>query len=54
LSREALMAALRQRIDGAFLPRPLHFVDRLPRNQTGKLPRQALAEFEAALARKAG
>jgi acyl-coenzyme A synthetase/AMP-(fatty) acid ligase len=54
LSREALMAALRQRIDSAFLPRPLHFVDSLPRNETGKLPRQALAEFEAGLARRAG
>jgi len=54
LSREALMAALRRRIDGAFLPRPLHFVDSLPRNETGKLPRQALAEFEAGLARKIG
>jgi acyl-coenzyme A synthetase/AMP-(fatty) acid ligase len=45
LSREALMKALRQRIDSAFLPRPLRFVDSLPRNETGKLPRQALAEF---------
>lgn len=33
---------LRRRIDPAFLPRPLLFVDRLPRNATGKLPRQAL------------
>jgi len=54
LSRETLLAALRQRIDSAFLPRPLRFVDRLPRNETGKLPRQALADFEAGLARKAG
>jgi len=54
LSREALLAALRQRIDGAFLPRPLHFVDSLPRNESGKLPRQALAEFEAGFTRKAG
>ena len=54
VSRETLMRALRQRIDSAFLPRPLHFVDRLPRNAAGKLPRQALAEFEAELARKTG
>jgi acyl-coenzyme A synthetase/AMP-(fatty) acid ligase len=33
---------LRQRLDPAFLPRPLLLVDRLPRNATGKLPRQAL------------
>ncbi len=54
LSRKALLAALRERIDSAFLPRPLHFVERLPRNETGKLPRQALAAFQAGLARKAG
>jgi acyl-coenzyme A synthetase/AMP-(fatty) acid ligase len=51
---ESLMNALRQRIDAAFLPRPLCFVDALPRNATGKLPRQALAEIESELARKAG
>ncbi len=54
LSGEDLMNALRQRIDAAFLPRPLHFVDALPRNETGKLPRQAIDEFEIELARKAG
>jgi acyl-coenzyme A synthetase/AMP-(fatty) acid ligase len=52
LSSEALMSALRERIDGAFLPRPLHFVDALPRNATGKLPRTALDEFESDLAGK--
>jgi acyl-coenzyme A synthetase/AMP-(fatty) acid ligase len=54
LSADALMAELRQRVDAAFLPRPLHMVDALPRNETGKLPRQALEEFEAGLARRAG
>jgi acyl-coenzyme A synthetase/AMP-(fatty) acid ligase len=54
LSRDALLKALRERIDSAFLPRPLHFVDRLPRNETGKLPRHALAEFESELAGKTG
>ena len=39
---ETLMEALRQRIDPAFLPRPLYLVDVLPRNATGKLPRQPL------------
>jgi acyl-coenzyme A synthetase/AMP-(fatty) acid ligase len=51
---ESLVSALRQRIDAAFLPRPLHFVDALPRNATGKLPRQALDELDAGLARKTG
>lgn len=50
ISREALMAALRERIDPAFLPRPLHFVATLPRNATGKLPREALAALVAQLA----
>jgi acyl-coenzyme A synthetase/AMP-(fatty) acid ligase len=54
LTGESLMSALRQRIDAAFLPRPLHFVDALPRNATGKLPRHALDELDAGLARKTG
>ncbi len=37
-----LLAALREHIDPVFLPRPLLFVDELPRNDTGKLPRAAL------------
>ena len=37
-----LLAALREHIDPVFLPRPLLFVDALPRNHTGKLPRAAL------------
>jgi acyl-coenzyme A synthetase/AMP-(fatty) acid ligase len=51
---ESLMSALRQRVDPAFLPRPLRIVDALPRNATGKLPRQAVAALESELARKAG
>ena len=43
-----LLAALRDRIDPVFLPRPLLFVNELPRNRTGKLPREALqALFQA-------
>ena len=48
LTREQLLAALRPRIDALFLPRPPIFVDALPRNSTGKLPRSALqALYEA-------
>ncbi|MGH8622594.1 MAG: AMP-binding protein, partial [Burkholderiales bacterium] len=54
LSSEALMNALRRRIDAAFLPRPLHFVEALPRNETGKLPRRALNEFGIELAGRTG
>jgi acyl-coenzyme A synthetase/AMP-(fatty) acid ligase len=49
LSPSALMQALRQRIDPIFLPRPLLFVDALPRNATGKLPNQAARAFLASL-----
>lgn len=43
LSRDALLAALRTRIDAAFLPRPLVLLERLPRAASGKLPQEALA-----------
>lgn len=42
LSAATLIERLRERIDPAFLPRPLLLVDELPRNATGKLPRRAL------------
>ena len=42
LTSEAVADALRLRIDAAFMPRPLCLVESLPRNTTGKLPRQAL------------
>jgi acyl-coenzyme A synthetase/AMP-(fatty) acid ligase len=45
----ALRAALRQHIDPAFLPRPLHLVAALPRNENGKLTRQALLDLVASL-----
>ncbi|MCO4863199.1 AMP-binding protein [Cupriavidus sp. WGlv3] len=44
-----LQQALRARIDPAFMPRPLYFADRLPRNAAGKLPREALAALVATL-----
>ncbi|WP_425502874.1 AMP-binding protein [Pseudomarimonas arenosa] len=37
-----LLKALRASVDPLFLPRPLRLVERLPRNDTGKLPREAL------------
>ncbi|MGZ5042977.1 MAG: hypothetical protein ACXWBQ_19730, partial [Usitatibacter sp.] len=43
----AILAALRSRIDPAFMPRPLVLVDSLPRQLTGKLPREALAALAA-------
>lgn len=48
LTREELLAELRTRVDAVFLPRPLYFVDALPRNATGKLPRQTLLQLARA------
>lgn len=42
LDAPVILAALRKQVDPVFLPRRLRCVDRLPRNDTGKLPRDAL------------
>lgn len=47
LGPAALRAALRERIDAAFLPRRIVALDRLPRDPTGKLPAGRLAELAA-------
>ncbi|MGB0132643.1 AMP-binding protein [Dokdonella sp.] len=41
-SEKELLAELRTQMDPVFLPRPLRVVKALPRNETGKLPLQAL------------
>ena len=48
LDAAQLQAALRERIDPVFLPRPLLLVARLPRNATGKLPQEALRSLASA------
>lgn len=45
LTREKLLAALGERIDPVFLPRPLLLVEALPRSATSKLPRAALEDM---------
>jgi acyl-coenzyme A synthetase/AMP-(fatty) acid ligase len=52
LTPAALMLALRERIAPIFLPRPLLFVDALPRNATGKLPNQLAQALLASLQAK--
>ena len=47
LEASALLAALRERIDPVFLPRPLLLLEALPRNSTGKLPQEALCALTA-------
>jgi acyl-coenzyme A synthetase/AMP-(fatty) acid ligase len=43
-----ILAALRTQIDPVFLPRRIVHVDRLPRNDLGKLPLGALRALQAA------
>ena len=45
LEEAAILAALRESIDPVFLPRPLKFVQALPRSETGKLPRAELLKL---------
>jgi acyl-coenzyme A synthetase/AMP-(fatty) acid ligase len=47
LDTAAIVEQLRQRIDPVFLPRPLLFAAALPRNETGKLPHEALQSLAA-------
>jgi len=50
LDAASLLEQLRERIDPVFLPRPLLFVERLPRSASGKLPREALLSLAAGAA----
>ena len=54
LRRERILAALRCRVDAAFLPRRIVYVDALPREATGKLTAARLAELATAHGRKRG
>ena len=47
LTARQITVALRERIEAIFLPRPLVLVDALPRNSTGKLPRNDLQALYA-------
>ena len=49
VSKSEILQSLRTRIDAVFMPRPLYMVDALPRNSTGKLPYQLLAELAQSL-----
>jgi acyl-coenzyme A synthetase/AMP-(fatty) acid ligase len=57
MSATSLQSALKERIDAIFLPRPLVMLESLPRNATGKLPRdilQALARTHQARTAREG
>ncbi len=47
----ALLRALRKHVDPVFLPRPIHWVNSLPRNALGKLPLQVLQQLVDHLSR---
>jgi acyl-coenzyme A synthetase/AMP-(fatty) acid ligase len=53
LDRAALRAALRDRLDPAFLPRRILAVEALPRDPSGKLPAARLGELATRLLREA-
>jgi acyl-coenzyme A synthetase/AMP-(fatty) acid ligase len=53
LGSDQITAALRERIDPVFLPRPLVLVEKLPRNDTGKLALQRLREIAIQVAANA-
>ncbi len=48
MAAATLLTALRERIDAIFMPRPIVLLDALPRNSTGKLPRDTLAALARA------
>jgi acyl-coenzyme A synthetase/AMP-(fatty) acid ligase len=50
----AIRACLQQYMDAVFLPRHIYFVERLPRNTLGKLPRARLEDLMAQLRAKQG
>ena len=47
-SAEQIVAALRERVEAVFLPRPVVMVEALPRDAVGKLSRRALAALRGA------
>jgi acyl-coenzyme A synthetase/AMP-(fatty) acid ligase len=47
MNQRQILAELRQRLDPIFLPRPLFLLEALPRNSTGKLPRNQLQALYA-------
>ncbi len=51
LSRPVILRELRRSLDGLFLPRPILYVDRIPRNAMGKVVK---AELERLIAAQAG
>ncbi|NJO67537.1 MAG: acyl-CoA synthetase [Rhodospirillales bacterium] len=54
LTRGEILNALAQRLDPLFLPRPLVLSDRMPRNDVGKLTREAVLDVVRAVTKRSG
>lgn len=54
INEAEILRALSKLVDAAFLPRPLVLVERLPRNDVGKLPRERILELLRQATRKGG
>ena len=52
LRSEDILDALRIQVDAVFLPRPLYFVDALPRNTTGKITHETIMQLMQSCAKK--
>ncbi len=52
LRNEDILDALRIQVDAVFLPRPLYFVDALPRNTTGKITHETIMQLMEACSKK--
>ena len=52
LRSEDILDALRIQVDAVFLPRPLYFVDALPRNTTGKITHETIMQLMEACSKK--
>jgi len=52
LTGDDILGVLRNSVDAVFLPRPLYFVDALPRNTTGKLTRESLLRLQQQCAKR--
>jgi len=52
LRGEDILGALRHHVDAVFLPRPLYFVDALPRNTTGKVTHETIMQLMDACSKK--
>lgn len=52
LNPQQILDALRNSVDAVFLPRPLYFVEALPRNTTGKLTRESLLRLREQQAKR--